>query len=38
MVFEYLLLQSGRLVLHIGSEHRSIVLDNVPFIKSKEKA
>jgi len=37
-VFEYLLLQSGRLVLHIGGEHRSIVLDNVPLIKRKEKA
>ena len=37
-VFEYLLLQSGRLVLHIGGEDRSIVLDNVPFIKRKENA
>lgn len=37
-VFEYLLLHSGRLVLHISGEHRSIVLDNVPFIASKEKS
>ncbi|MHB0957157.1 MAG: hypothetical protein ACYC0X_14555 [Pirellulaceae bacterium] len=37
-VFEYLLLRSGRLVLHTSSERRSIVLDNVPFITKKEKA
>ena len=37
-VFEYLLLQSGRLILHIGSERRAVVLDNVPFITRKEKA
>lgn len=37
-VFEYLLLQSGRLTLHIGSEKRAVVLDNVPFITRKEKA
>ena len=37
-VFEYLLLRSGRLVLHLSSEHRSIVLDNVLFITRKEKA
>jgi len=37
-VFEYLLLQSGRLTLHLSSERRSIVLDNVPFIRSKEQA
>ena len=37
-VFEYLLLRSGRLVLHVSSEHRSIVLDNVLFITRKEKA
>ncbi len=37
-VFEYLLLQSGRLILHIGSEKRAVVLDNVPFITRKEKA
>lgn len=37
-VFEYLLLRSGRLILHIGSERRAVVLDNVPFIKKKEEA
>ena len=37
-VFKYLLLQSGRLVLHMSGEQRSIVLDNVPFITRKEKA
>lgn len=37
-VFEYLLLRSGRLILHIGSERRAVVLDNVPFINRKELA
>ena len=37
-VFEYLLLQSGRLVLHVSSEQRAIVLENVPFISRKERA
>jgi hypothetical protein len=37
-VFEYLLLQSGRLILHISSERRAVVLANVPFITRKEKA
>jgi len=37
-VFEYLLLRSGRLILHIGSEQRAVVLDNVPSITRKEKA
>ena len=37
-VFKYLLLQSGRLVLHISSERRAIDLENVPFITRKEKA
>ena len=37
-VFEYLLLQSGRLTLHLNSERRAVVLDNVPFITRKEKA
>jgi hypothetical protein len=37
-VFEYLLLQSGRLILHISSERSAVVLNNVPFIKRKEKA
>jgi hypothetical protein len=35
-VFEYLLLGSGRLVLHPTNEPRAFVLDNVPFISSKE--
>jgi hypothetical protein len=37
-VFEYLLLRSGRLILHPSGETRSIVLDNVPFISRKEEA
>ena len=37
-VFEYLLLQSGRLILHVSSERRAVVMDNVPFIVRKEKA
>ena len=37
-VFEYLLLHSGRLVLHVSSEQRAIVLENVPFISRKEEA
>lgn len=36
-IFEYILLRSGRLVLHPRNEPRAIVLDNVPFISSKEK-
>lgn len=36
-IFEYLLLRSGRLVLHPRNEPRAIVLDNVPFISKKEK-
>lgn len=36
-IFEYILLRSGRLVLHPRSEPRAIVLDNVPFISKKEK-
>jgi len=35
-VFEYLLMGSGRLVLHPSNEPRAFVLDNVPFIASKE--
>jgi hypothetical protein len=35
-VFEYLLLRSGRLIIQESSEHRPIVLDNVPFIRAKE--
>ncbi len=36
-VFEYLLLRSGRLILHPSGETRSIVLENVPFISRKEE-
>jgi hypothetical protein len=37
-VFEYLLLRSGRLILQPSEERRAIILDNVPFIESKETA
>ena len=37
-MFEYLLLQSGRLILQASEERRAIVLDNVPFIRKKEEA
>jgi hypothetical protein len=37
-VFEFLLLGAGRLVLHMADERKSIVLDNVLFINSKEDA
>jgi hypothetical protein len=37
-IFEYLLLGSGKLILHPSGEARSIVLDNVIFISAKEKA
>ena len=36
-VFEYLLLGSGRLIVHPSSERRAIVLDNVLFITRKER-
>lgn len=36
-VFEYLLLRSGRLILHPSNEKKAIVLDNVLFINSKEE-
>lgn len=36
-VFEYMLLRSGRLILHARHETRAIVLDNVLFINAKEK-
>lgn len=36
-VFEYLLLRSGRLILHPSNERKAIVLDNVLFINSKEE-
>ncbi|MCA9066591.1 MAG: hypothetical protein KDA96_26170 [Planctomycetaceae bacterium] len=35
-VFEYLLLRSGRLILHPSNERRAIVLENVLFINDKE--
>jgi hypothetical protein len=37
-VFEFLFLGAGRLVLHVTEERKSIVLDNVLFIGSKEVA
>ena len=36
-VFEYMLLRSGRLILHARHESRAIVLDNVLFINHKEQ-
>lgn len=36
-VFEYMFLHAGRLVLHVADERKSIVLDNVLFINSKEE-
>jgi hypothetical protein len=36
-VFEYLLLRSGRLILHPSQERRAIVLENVMFINQKEE-
>ncbi|MEZ6183520.1 MAG: hypothetical protein R3F62_00745 [Planctomycetota bacterium] len=36
-VFEYVLLGSGRLVLHPRGSERATVLENVPFVRSKEK-
>lgn len=36
-VFEYMLLHSGRLILHPSNERRAIVLENVFFINRKEK-
>ena len=35
-LFEYMLLRSGRLILHPSNEPRAIVLDNVPGISRKE--
>ncbi len=37
-VLEHVLLGSGRLVLHVPNVERSLVLDNVLFINSKEEA
>lgn len=36
-VFEYMLLRSGRLILHPSNEPRAFVLDNVMFINRREK-
>jgi len=36
-IFEYLLLRSGRLILHPSQERRAIVLENVMFINQKEE-
>jgi hypothetical protein len=36
-IFEYLLLQAGRLVLHVTEERKAIVMDNVLFINRKEE-
>ena len=36
-LFEYLLLRSGRLILHASNEKRAIVLENVFFINKKEQ-
>lgn len=35
-ILEYCILRSGRLVLHVGNERKSIVLDNVLWIDRKE--
>ena len=37
-VLEYILLGAGRLVLHVPNVEKSLVLDNVLFINSKEEA
>lgn len=36
-IFEYMLLRSGRLILHPSQERRAIVLENVFFINQKEE-
>lgn len=36
-LFEYLLLRSGRLIIHASNERRAIVLENVLFINQKEE-
>ena len=36
-LFEYMLLKSGRLIIHASSERRAIVLENVLFINGKEE-
>lgn len=35
-LFEYMLLGTGRLILHPSNERRAIVLENVPFINRRE--
>lgn len=37
-IFEYLLLGSGRLIVHPSGERKAIVLDNILFISKKEKS
>ncbi len=37
-IFEYLLLRSGRLIIYTSNDRQPIVLENVPFIDSKEAA
>ena len=37
-IFEFLLLRSGRLIIHMSGEKRAIILDNVPWIEKKEAA
>ncbi len=37
-IFEYMLMGSGRLILHPSGERKAIVLENVPMISKKEKA
>jgi hypothetical protein len=36
-LFEYMLLRSGRLILQPSNERRAVIIDNVPFIKTKER-
>ncbi len=36
-LFEYMLLKSGRLIIHASNERRAIVLENVLFINEKEE-
>lgn len=36
-LFEYMLLRSGRLIIHASNERRAIVLENVLFINEKEE-
>ena len=37
-IFEFLLLRSGRLIIYTSNDRQPIVLDNVPFIDTKEAA